>query len=102
MTIEYHNDLINGNIGTVREESDWDEDNDCIVINNQKYETCDEVSDIDTFLNKPNINPKNLILFKGYGYYYDLCCSGYYIDNDGNEYTLDIINDYMVYIIRKI
>ena len=93
------NKLVNGEVGTVREVSDWNEDECCIEIDNVKYKLGEEVDGIDEFLKDKNLD--DLVLFRGDGYRGIMCYSGY-IEVDGKEYTLDIINEYVVYEITKI
>jgi len=78
---------------------DWDEDKDAIVLKGQEYETGKEVGDIDTFLDKHGT--EGLVLFKTDGYRGSGCYSGY-MKVGGKEYTLDIINDYVVYEIHPV
>lgn len=96
--MKYFYDLFNGEIGEVVEGSDWDEENECIVIDGVKYDEmweCEE--DIDKFLDKNGVD--GLKMFRSGGYRGDGCYSGFMVVN-GKKYSLDVMNDYKVYELK--
>ena len=93
--MDYFRKLWNGELGTVVEGDDWDQDKDCIIDENgTEYDIAEEVCDIDEFLNEHGTD--NLILFRSDAYR-GIGCYGGQLVVDGVRYSLDINNEYMVY-----
>ncbi len=98
-SMEHFRDLFDFSIegAKVVNYDDWDEDEEVIKIDGTRYELGSEVGDVDSFLNKHGTG--GLVLFKSSGYRGTGCYSGY-MKVGGKEYTLDIMNDYLVYEIE--
>jgi len=85
--------LWNGEVGNVVEGSDWDDELDCIVIDDTEYEMNRFECDIDEFLKGKDLS--TLVLYEDDGYRGVGCYSGS-IEVDGKMYSLDIVNEYQV------
>lgn len=97
--MEHFWSLFKGEVGTVVDGDDWDEENECIVIDGNEYELGEQISDVDSFIEANGT--ENLVLFRSDAYRGVGCYSGYMKIGD-NEYSLDIMNDYVVSEIYKI
>lgn len=95
----YLTDLLEGNVGEVREGSDWDEESGCANYNGKQWVVGEDKGvDIDEFFETRDIN--NVVLYKD-EYRGDDCYSGWY-EEDGTTYWLDVVGEYVVFEMEEV
>ena len=102
--MKYFKQLVHGTVGKVNDGVEvWDEDEDCVVLDDVKYDMGEEIGDIDDFLEDVGVD--NLTLYKDQykDQYRDEAgyCDGIVITESGDVYWLEITNEYMVYELNK-
>jgi len=93
--------LFNGEVGKVVEGSNWDEERDCIVVDEKEYELGEYENGIEEWIEEMNVDVDKIVLFRDYGYRGKGCYSWFYKNEKGECFSLDIINDFYVYGVEE-